>query len=159
MTAAISFPRHPRRAWRCFSKPRIHGPFRLTDNRANIKRDDPWNICLIEEVSCLIAESLPDLRDHGLIKRSFLEVMPNTNGCAALRLNGNGLVENMIGFNIGVEIGQLMALAVFLVVMLQWRRTASFERLAVAANALILTAGFMLTEYQLAGYFSAGTLT
>jgi HupE / UreJ protein len=75
-----------------------------------------------------------------------------------LRLNGNGLVENMIGFNVGVEIGQLMALAVFLVVMLQWRRTASFERLAVAANALILTAGFMLTEYQLAGYFSAGKL-
>jgi hypothetical protein len=75
-----------------------------------------------------------------------------------LHLNGNGLVENMIGFNIGVEIGQLMALAVFLVVILQWRRTASFERLALAANALILTAGFMLTEYQLAGYFSAGKL-
>jgi hypothetical protein len=75
-----------------------------------------------------------------------------------LRLNGNGLVENMIGFNVGVEIGQLMALAVFLAVMLQWRRTASFERLAVAANALILTAGFMLTEYQLAGFFSAGKL-
>ena len=73
----------------------------------------------------------------------------------ALRLNRNGLVENMIGFNIGVEIGQLIALAVILAVMVQWRRTASFERLAVAANALILTAGFMLTEYQLAGYFSA----
>jgi hypothetical protein len=74
----------------------------------------------------------------------------------ALRLGGNGLVENMIGFNIGVEIGQLMALAVFLAIMLQWRRTASFERLAVATNALILTAGFVLTEYQLAGFFSAG---
>ena len=46
----------------------------------------------------------------------------------ALRLNSNGLVVNMIGFNIGVEIGQLMALAVFLVMMVQWRRTASFER-------------------------------
>ena len=32
----------------------------------------------------------------------------------SLRLNGNGLVANMIGFNIGVEIGQLIALAVFL---------------------------------------------
>jgi hypothetical protein len=57
----------------------VHGPFRLTDNRANIKRDDPWNIHLIREISCLIAESLPDLRDRGFIKRSFLEVMPNTN--------------------------------------------------------------------------------
>ena len=74
----------------------------------------------------------------------------------SLRLNGNGLVANMIGFNIGVEIGQLIALAIFLVVMLLWRRSASFERYAVAANALILTAGFMLIEYQLAGYFGVG---
>jgi hypothetical protein len=74
-----------------------------------------------------------------------------------LRLNSNGLVLNMIGFNIGVEIGQLIALAVFLVVMVQWRRTASFERYAVAANVAILTAGFMLMEYQLAGYFGVGT--
>jgi HupE / UreJ protein len=74
----------------------------------------------------------------------------------ALRLNGNGLVANILGFNVGVEIGQLIALVVFLVVMLQWRRTASFERFVVAANALILTAGFMLMEYQLAAYFSAG---
>jgi hypothetical protein len=76
----------------------------------------------------------------------------------ALRLSSNGLVENLIGFNVGVEIGQLMALAVFLIIMLQWRRTASFERFALAANVIILTAGFMLTEYQLAGYFSAGKL-
>ena len=74
----------------------------------------------------------------------------------ALRLNANGLVPNMIGFNIGVELGQLIALAVMLAIILQWRRTASFERSAVAANALILTAGFMLMEYQLAGYFVGG---
>jgi hypothetical protein len=74
----------------------------------------------------------------------------------ALRLNSNGLVPNMIGFNIGVEIGQLIALAVMLAIILQWRRTASFERSAVAANALILAAGFMLMEYQLAGYFVGG---
>jgi hypothetical protein len=76
----------------------------------------------------------------------------------ALRLNPNGLIANMVGFNIGVEIGQLLALAFFLAVMLQWRRTASFERLAVAANGLILTAGFMLIEYQLVGYFGAAKI-
>ncbi len=69
------------------------------------------------------------------------------------QLNPNGLVVNMIGFNIGVEIGQLIALAIMLAVMLQWRRTVSFERLAVAANVLILTAGFVLMQYQLAAYF------
>jgi hypothetical protein len=75
----------------------------------------------------------------------------------SLRLGENGLVANMIGFNIGVEIGQIIALAVFLLIMLLWRRSASFERQAVAANALILAAGFMLIEYQLAGYFGAGS--
>jgi HupE / UreJ protein len=74
----------------------------------------------------------------------------------ALRLNPNGLVPNMIGFNVGVEIGQIIALAIILAIMLPWRRTASFERFAVAFNALILTAGFILMEYQLAGYFSGG---
>jgi HupE / UreJ protein len=69
------------------------------------------------------------------------------------RLSPNGLMPNMIGFNIGVELGQMIALAVMLAIMLQWRRTASFERSAVAANALILAAGFVLMEYQLAGYF------
>ena len=71
----------------------------------------------------------------------------------ALRLNTNGLIPNMIGFNIGVELGQFIALAVMLAVMLLWRRTASFERSSVAANALILMAGFVLMEYQLAAYF------
>jgi hypothetical protein len=74
----------------------------------------------------------------------------------SLRLNTNGLVPNMIGFNVGVELGQLIALAIMLAIMLAWRRTASFERLAVAANALILTAGFILMEYQLAAYFGGG---
>jgi HupE / UreJ protein len=76
----------------------------------------------------------------------------------SLRLNGNGLVANMIGFNIGVEIGQVIALALFLVVMLLWRRSAGFERQAVAANALIMAAGFLLIEYQLAGWFGAGRI-
>jgi len=71
----------------------------------------------------------------------------------AFQLNENGLVANMVGFNIGVELGQLIALSVILGFMVWWRRTASFGRVAVAANALILMAGFMLMEYQLAGYF------
>ncbi|MEA2903041.1 MAG: hypothetical protein QOI12_428 [Alphaproteobacteria bacterium] len=76
----------------------------------------------------------------------------------ALRLNANGLVPNMIGFNVGVELGQLIALAIMLAIMLQWRRSASFERFAVAANALILTAGFVLMEYQLAAYFGGARI-
>ena len=70
-----------------------------------------------------------------------------------LKLSQDGLIANMISFNVGVEIGQLLALSAILAFMLWWRRTASFSRYAVAANALILAAGFALTEYQLAGYF------
>lgn len=71
----------------------------------------------------------------------------------ALELNENGLVENMIGFNIGVEIGQLVALSVILALITLWRRYPSFNRMAVATNSLILVAGVVLMEYQLAGYF------
>jgi HupE / UreJ protein len=64
-----------------------------------------------------------------------------------------GLVGNMVSFNVGVEIGQLIALSLMLLVILAWRRTAGFARHAALANALIMTAGFVLVEYQLAGYF------
>jgi hypothetical protein len=64
-----------------------------------------------------------------------------------------GLVANMVSFNVGVEIGQLIALTLMLAVILSWRRTAGFARHAALANALIMTAGLMLVEYQLAGYF------
>ena len=70
-----------------------------------------------------------------------------------LKMSPDGLVTNMISFNVGVEIGQLLALSAILVFMIWWRRTQSFTRYAVAANVLILGAGFLLTEYQLAGYF------
>ncbi|MEO8099412.1 MAG: HupE/UreJ family protein [Acidobacteriota bacterium] len=67
-------------------------------------------------------------------------------------LSKDGLIPNMISFNLGVEIGQLLALTVILAVMLLWRRTSGFSRHAVFANVLLMTAGFVLIGYQLAGY-------
>jgi HupE / UreJ protein len=61
----------------------------------------------------------------------------------------------MLGFNVGVELGQLLALALILLVFQYWRRSNSFLRGAVATNLLIMCAGFMLCGYQLVGYFSA----
>jgi hypothetical protein len=69
-----------------------------------------------------------------------------------LSLAREGLVPNMIAFNVGVEIGQLLALSAILLVMNYWRRTASFVRHAYAANVVLLTAGFVLTGLQLTGY-------
>ncbi|EZP83097.1 ATPase [Novosphingobium resinovorum] len=57
----------------------IHGPFQLTDNRGNIKRDDAWNAELIETIAAMVADALPSLRDRGLLKRSFLDLLPNAS--------------------------------------------------------------------------------
>jgi hypothetical protein len=70
----------------------------------------------------------------------------------------NGLVVNMLSFNVGVELGQLLALSVILALIVLWRRTPSFAKHAVAANVAILTAGFALTEFQLIHYFTNGRL-
>ena len=67
----------------------------------------------------------------------------------------DGLLANLIAFNVGVEIGQLLALAAILVVMTRWRATPSFARQAYAANVLMMTAGFALMGFQIAGYVTA----
>ncbi|MEM8988560.1 MAG: HupE/UreJ family protein [Pseudomonadota bacterium] len=60
---------------------------------------------------------------------------------------------NLIAFNIGVEVGQLLALAAILTAMTYWRRTNAFVRQAYAANVLMMTAGFVLMGLQITGYF------
>jgi hypothetical protein len=72
-----------------------------------------------------------------------------------LGLAREGLVANLISFNVGVEIGQLLALLVMLLAFDYWRRTQSFEQRAWSANVLLLCAGFLLAGYQLAGYLFA----
>jgi hypothetical protein len=67
----------------------------------------------------------------------------------------DGLLPNLLAFNVGVEIGQLIALAMILIVMGYWRGTASFWKHAYTANVLMMTAGFVLIGYQLTGYFVA----
>ena len=64
----------------------------------------------------------------------------------------DGLIPNLLAFNVGVEIGQLLALGAILIVMGFWRRTQSFIRHAFAANTLLMTAGFMLVGNQLVGF-------
>jgi hypothetical protein len=65
----------------------------------------------------------------------------------------DGLVPNLLAFNVGVEIGQLLALSAILIVMGYWRRTDSFWRHAYSANTVMMTLGFVLIGYQLTGYF------
>lgn len=64
----------------------------------------------------------------------------------------DGLLSNLIAFNVGVEIGQLLALSAILIVMGYWRKSSNFIRHAYTANVVMMTAGFMLIGYQLTGY-------
>ncbi|RDE19039.1 HupE/UreJ family protein [Motiliproteus coralliicola] len=64
----------------------------------------------------------------------------------------DGLIPNLLAFNVGVEIGQLLALSMILILMGYWRRTRSFWRHAYAANVLMMSLGFLLMGYQLTGY-------
>lgn len=68
-------------------------------------------------------------------------------------ISPDGLIPNLLAFNVGVEIGQLLALGAILIVMGYWRRTASFWRHAYTANVAMMCAGFILIGYQLTGYF------
>ena len=68
-------------------------------------------------------------------------------------ISPDGLIANLIAFNIGVEIGQLLALSTILIAMSYWRRSPSFGRHAHTGNVMIMSAGFLLMGYQLAGFF------
>lgn len=70
-------------------------------------------------------------------------------------ISPDGLIPNLLAFNVGVEIGQLIALAMILIVMSFWRKTEGFFRHAYTANVAMMSAGFLLIGYQLTGYFVA----
>jgi hypothetical protein len=72
-----------------------------------------------------------------------------------LSISTDGLVPNMIAFNIGVELGQLAALTIMLLVFHFWRQSPSFLKGAFTTNFIIMSAGFMLFGYQMTGYFVA----
>ncbi|WP_145979149.1 HupE/UreJ family protein [Gemmatimonas phototrophica] len=72
-------------------------------------------------------------------------------------MDPDGLVQNLLAFNVGVEVGQMLALMVVLIAMSYWRRSASFLRSGFTANMLLLVAGLLLVGYQLTGFFTAQT--
>ena len=67
-------------------------------------------------------------------------------------LSSNGLITNIVSFNIGVEIGQMLALTLVLIALTSWRARSSFLRHAFVTNTVLMAAGFVLAGYQIAGY-------
>lgn len=69
-----------------------------------------------------------------------------------LDLAKNGLVTNIVSFNIGVELGQVLALTAVLIALSIWRTRPGFLRHAFATNTALMAVGFLLIGYQIAGY-------
>lgn len=69
-----------------------------------------------------------------------------------LPLGEHGLVLKILSFNVGVEIGQVVALSIMLVVLSGWRKTNSFQKFSKAANVVLMFAGGLLLLMQLHGY-------
>jgi len=68
-------------------------------------------------------------------------------------LSPNGLVANIVSFNVGVEIGQVIALTFVLIILSYWRTRGGFLHHAFVTNGVLMACGFLLVGYQLSGYF------
>jgi HupE / UreJ protein len=66
-----------------------------------------------------------------------------------------GLVANIVSFNVGVEIGQVLALTAILIAFTYWRTRRGFSRHALAFNGVVMSCGLLLIGYQMSGYFLA----
>jgi hypothetical protein len=67
----------------------------------------------------------------------------------------SGLITNIVSFNLGVEIGQVLALTGVLIALSYWRTRPGFLRHAFMTNTLLMTGGFVLVGYQITGYLVA----
>jgi len=101
--------------------------------------------------------------------RRFFGVQPNTRAAVLVfglfhgfglatklqdfALSQNGLVANIVSFNVGVEIGQALALTGVLIVLTYWRSRRGFLQHAFLTNGVVMTCGMLLVGYQLSGYF------
>jgi hypothetical protein len=65
----------------------------------------------------------------------------------------DGLFVNLLGFNLGVEIGQFLALGFILLIISFWRQYSSYIKFSKLTNVFLMAAGFLLLGYQLTGYF------
>jgi hypothetical protein len=100
--------------------------------------------------------------------RRFLGFQPNTPAAVLIfglfhgsglatklqdfALPKNGLVANILSFNAGVEIGQVLALMAVLIALSYWRTRSGFLRHAFVTNTLLMSGGFLLIGYHVSGY-------
>jgi len=72
-----------------------------------------------------------------------------------LDMSPDGLLTNLIAFNMGVELGQVVVLTLVMLLLGAWRGSAHFRRYAMFANIGLIFVGLALTVYQIMGYFGS----
>ncbi len=69
-----------------------------------------------------------------------------------LPLGKSGIVSKILYFNLGVELGQIVALFFMIGLLIKWRNTDYFSQIRDIANRGIIFAGFLLFLMQMHGY-------
>lgn len=69
-----------------------------------------------------------------------------------LTLSRDGIVGNILAFNVGVEVGQVLALGFIVLLLDVWRRHPGYLRHAFTTNVLLMAGGFVLFGHQMTGY-------
>lgn len=72
-----------------------------------------------------------------------------------LPLGDENLLGKILSFNVGVEIGQIIALSIILLVLNKWRTTASFQKFSIASNKILIALGLVLFVYQIVGFINS----
>lgn len=70
----------------------------------------------------------------------------------ALPLSEDHLLMNIISFNIGIELGQISALVIMLLLIAAWRQTHFFQTFSVITNYALILLGVYLFMMQMHGY-------
>lgn len=80
---------------------------------------------------------------HGLGLSTRLQQLP---------LNADHLLMNIISFNVGIEIGQIAALSIMLLVIMAFRKSHFFPTFSKISNVFLMLAGGYLFLMQMHGY-------
>lgn len=83
---------------------------------------------------------------HGFGLSTRLQQLP-------LGEDGAGMLFRILSFNVGVELGQVLALAIMVYGLSTWRKKESFQRFSYASNSLLMFAGIFLLFMQMHGYW------
>jgi hypothetical protein len=97
----------------------------------------------------------PDTR-HAVLVFGLVHGLGLATRLQEFALAPRGLVANLLCFNAGVVIGQVLALTALLGALHTWRAHESFLRHAFSVNSALLCAGFVLTGQQAVGYWVSG---